>query len=65
MKAYEHSLKYYRDMKNVIDTANEDGFDKGKEEGRTVRGKDGNSSPNGKTRYESRGYLSNNRSFFA
>ena len=32
---YEESLKYYRDIKNVIDTAFEDGELKGKIEGKT------------------------------
>ena len=32
--AYEDSLKYYRDVKNVIDTAKEEAREEGKEEGR-------------------------------
>ena len=43
-QAYENSLKYYRDLKNVTDTARDEGFDegfeegveKGKEEGKTL-----------------------------
>ena len=34
MDAYEQSLNYYRDMKNVIDTAVGEGFERGLEEGR-------------------------------
>lgn len=33
-QAYESSLKYYRDMKNVIDTAFDEGVEQGREEGR-------------------------------
>jgi len=33
-EAYENSLKYYRDLKNVTDTARGEGFEEGKEEGR-------------------------------
>jgi predicted transposase/invertase (TIGR01784 family) len=33
-QAYESSLKFYRDLKNVIDTAKGEGFSEGKEEGR-------------------------------
>lgn len=33
-KAYESSLKYYRDLKNVTDTAREEGREEGHEEGR-------------------------------
>ena len=33
-KAYEESLKYYRDMKNVVDTAHEEGREEGRVEGR-------------------------------
>ena len=33
-KAYENSLKYYRDLKNVTDTAWEEGKEEGREEGR-------------------------------
>lgn len=33
-QAYESSLKYYRDLKNVIDTAHEEGREAGREEGR-------------------------------
>ncbi|QAR30353.1 Rpn family recombination-promoting nuclease/putative transposase [Ornithobacterium rhinotracheale] len=32
--SYEDSLKYYRDLKNSLDTAKEEGFEEGKEEGR-------------------------------
>ncbi len=32
-KAYENSLKHYRDLKNVEDTARGEGYDEGKEEG--------------------------------
>ena len=32
--AYENSLKYYRDLKNVIDTAREEGREEGREVGR-------------------------------
>jgi len=32
-QAYEESLKHYRDLKNVIDTAREEGHQEGKEEG--------------------------------
>ncbi|MEO1445175.1 MAG: Rpn family recombination-promoting nuclease/putative transposase, partial [Cyanobacteria bacterium J06635_11] len=32
--AYENSLKYYRDLKNVMDTSREEGFEEGREEGR-------------------------------
>ena len=32
--AYEDSLKYYRDLKNVIDTAKEESFEEGREKGR-------------------------------
>jgi predicted transposase/invertase (TIGR01784 family) len=35
---YEESLKYYRDLKNVVDTAYEEGEVKGKMEGR-IEGK--------------------------
>ncbi|MFA5512846.1 MAG: hypothetical protein WC313_10380, partial [Candidatus Kapaibacterium sp.] len=31
--AYENSLKVYRDMKNVIDTATEESYQAGKDEG--------------------------------
>ncbi|MDT8407217.1 MAG: hypothetical protein RQ715_08200, partial [Methylococcales bacterium] len=31
---YESSLKYYRDLKNVIDTAREEGREEGRVEGR-------------------------------
>ena len=34
--AYQASLKYYRDLKNVIDTAYDDGIEKGCEEERAV-----------------------------
>lgn len=33
-QAYEDSLKYYRDLKNVMDTAREEGWEEGREEGR-------------------------------
>lgn len=33
-QAYESSLKYYRDLKNVIDTAREEGLEEGLEKGR-------------------------------
>ena len=29
-QAYESSLKYYRDLKNVIDTAREEGWEEGR-----------------------------------
>lgn len=32
--SYENSLKYYRDMKNVIDTAKGEGWEEGRAEGR-------------------------------
>ena len=32
-EAYEESLKYYRDIKNVVDTSREEGFHEGIEEG--------------------------------
>uniref|UniRef100_UPI000481AF47 PD-(D/E)XK nuclease family transposase n=1 Tax=Oceanospirillum beijerinckii TaxID=64976 RepID=UPI000481AF47 len=32
-QAYESSLKYYRDLKNVIDTARDEGREEGREEG--------------------------------
>lgn len=35
-QAYESSLKYYRDLKNVIDTAREEGRAEGKEEGEQI-----------------------------
>jgi predicted transposase/invertase (TIGR01784 family) len=35
-QAYESSLKYYRDLKNVIDTAREEGREAGREEGRVA-----------------------------
>ena len=31
---YENSLKYYRDLKNVVDTSREEGVEQGREEGR-------------------------------
>ena len=34
MAQYEQSLKYYRDLKNVIDTSFEEGENKGHAEGR-------------------------------
>ncbi|MCB0514443.1 MAG: PD-(D/E)XK nuclease family transposase [Chitinophagales bacterium] len=33
-EAYEESLKYYRDLKNVVDTSKEEGWVEGREEGR-------------------------------
>lgn len=33
MRRYENSLKYYRDMKNSLDTSHEEGIEKGREEG--------------------------------
>jgi predicted transposase/invertase (TIGR01784 family) len=33
MQAYEDSLKYYRDLKNSLDTAHDDGYKEGKMEG--------------------------------
>ena len=35
-QAYESSLKYYRDLKNVIDTAREEGREVGKQEGEQI-----------------------------
>ena len=32
-EAYEESLKYYRDIKNVVDTSREEGFNEGVEKG--------------------------------
>lgn len=32
--SYEDSLKYYRDLKNSLDTAFDEGFEEGKEKGR-------------------------------
>lgn len=32
--AYENSLKYYRDLKNVVDTSRDEGREEGREEGR-------------------------------
>lgn len=32
-EAYEESLKYYRDIKNVVDTAEEEGIEKGIQKG--------------------------------
>lgn len=37
---YEESLKYYRDLKNVIDTSFEDGKEEGREEGREEKEKE-------------------------
>ncbi|MDT8407716.1 MAG: hypothetical protein RQ715_10740, partial [Methylococcales bacterium] len=34
--AYESSLKYYRDLKNVIDTAREEGREEGRQEGEQI-----------------------------
>jgi flagellar biosynthesis/type III secretory pathway protein FliH len=34
--AYESSLKYYRDLKNVIDTARDEGREEGREEGEEI-----------------------------
>lgn len=36
-EAYEESLKYYRDIKNVVDTAHEEGREEGREEGSQQR----------------------------
>lgn len=33
VRSYEDSLKYYRDLKNSLDTAEEEGFERGKEQG--------------------------------
>jgi len=33
-QAYEDSLKYYRDLKNVVDTSREEGIEEGKIEGK-------------------------------
>lgn len=33
-EAYEESLKYYRDLKNVVDTSKEEGKEEGKIEGK-------------------------------
>ena len=33
-EAYEDSLKYYRDLKNVVDTARDEGKEEGREEGK-------------------------------
>ncbi len=41
MMQYEQSLKYYRDLKNVIDTAAVEGEQKGREEGREEGRKEG------------------------
>ena len=40
-EAYEDSLKYYRDIKNVVDTSREEGREEGKEEGREEGRKEG------------------------
>jgi len=37
VRSYEDSLKYYRDMKNSLDTAKEEGLMEGKEAGREQR----------------------------
>ncbi len=37
VRSYEKSLKYYRDMKNSLDTAFDEGKEEGKEEGREQR----------------------------
>lgn len=34
LEAYDRSLKYYRDIKNVVDTSHEEGIEKGIEQGR-------------------------------
>ncbi len=34
IQSYEDSLKYYRDLKNSLDTAKEEGRDEGREEGK-------------------------------
>lgn len=39
--SYEQSLKYYRDLKNSIDTAHDEGFDEGYDEGIEVGKKEG------------------------
>jgi len=36
-EAYEESLKYYRDIKNVVDTSREEGREEGRQEGRKER----------------------------
>ncbi|WP_446009836.1 Rpn family recombination-promoting nuclease/putative transposase [Candidatus Electrothrix sp.] len=36
VRSYEKSLKYYRDMKNSLDTAFDEGKEEGKEEGREI-----------------------------
>lgn len=41
IRAYENSLKYYRDLKNTLDTARDEGWKKGKEEGREEGRKEG------------------------
>ncbi|MCP4607065.1 MAG: hypothetical protein GY847_42220, partial [Proteobacteria bacterium] len=41
LSAYEDSLKYYRDMKNVIDTARDEGREEGREEGELIGEKRG------------------------
>lgn len=33
-EAYEESLKYYRDLKNVVDTSREEGIEQGIEQGK-------------------------------
>ena len=37
LREYEDSLKTYRDIKNSLDTAREQGFEKGRSEGRDER----------------------------
>ncbi len=34
VRSYEESLKYYRDLKNSLDTAKEEGYGKGRKQGR-------------------------------
>jgi hypothetical protein len=36
-QAYQNSLKYYRDLKNVLDTAFEEGLERGLEQGEYKR----------------------------
>ncbi len=39
-KQYEESLKYYRDLKNVVDTSREEGIEEGMEKGRAEEKKE-------------------------
>jgi predicted transposase/invertase (TIGR01784 family) len=41
MQSYEDSLKYYRDIKNSLDTAREEGFLEGEQKGREEGLKEG------------------------